>query len=80
MKRIDFEEALRRKGEYIYKGDGIEMLNKKGKLYKQLTSDYPISFERVIQRLREELDDIGFIEFWGRMKIYKMVGGNEEWI
>lgn len=71
MKRVSYEEMLRKDWSCILKGDNISKLNKI-KRFQNVVNGSPMSFQKINDLLFKHLDPLEYIDFWKDIKIYRV--------
>lgn len=76
IKKISFEEAMRRNCCVILKGEKIKHI--KGSKYKNrinyIKSGIPISFSKISNTIMQNYGYLGYIDFWDKtVEIYKII-------
>jgi len=73
MRKVCFDQMLRyQDSECIIVGKGLNKLKKKTPIVNNLKTQMPMAFSRIKEFVYKELGDIGFIDFWGEVEIYKI--------
>lgn len=69
----DFSSAISaRGGSFVLKGKGLERLFSKNREHRLIQEGCPLEFDRINKILKRAFDEIGYIDFWSEVKLYKV--------
>lgn len=74
-KQVTFEGALTKKSasEYVLIGSGLRVLDKNKPGIGAIVNGLPMSFEKINKYIKSSLDDLEYISFWDKVKIFEVV-------